>query len=357
MAARRREAMSLGGALAAHALVLAWLAAGRAPIPLRLAEAPPPSELTVDLAGDEAVSGSPPGALAAIEPSATAPRGPRGAHPASAEPRSSEAPEATPSSPSSAGPPGPPGPSSEPAPSLGTLSSDALGIGGHNPFIGSLPDARSSSRAPEPPVDNVAPGIQQSLRDSLRDRDHDVGLDVGGPVVSIAEGLTRPSPTPVNSHALFEVVADAGGNVTAVHLLDASEGWGEWEKIASALAGALRSRPLRVPPGAAGLVFSLEITSHWQLPSGHDPSTEVSVMNAPVKKAPPGQKRPVKVEVLSLAPQVAEAPTYPGVSAPMKMPSQVLQLGSIFRSDFDVTDLAPRPSRVVHARVVKERTL
>ncbi len=351
MAGRRRETMSLGGALAAHALMFAWLVSGDAPAPLHFAEAPPPA--AVDLAEDEAVPGDAPGPLAAMEPSATAPRGPR---PAPVEPHSSEASEAA-SSRSSAGYPGPPSPSSEPAASLATLSSDALGIGGHNPFIGSLPDAPSSSRASQPPVDNVAPGIQQSLRDSLRDRDHDVGLDVGGPVVSIAEELTRPSPTPVNSHAVFEVVADAGGNVTAVHLLDASEGWGEWEKIASSLAGALKSHPLRVPPGAAGLAFSLEITSRWQLPSGHDPSTEVSVMNVPTKKARPGQKRPVKIDLLNIDPKVVEAPTYPGVSAPMEMPSQVLQLGSIFRSDFDVTDLVPRPSRVVHARVVRERTL
>jgi hypothetical protein len=348
MSDRARGLASLGSALAAHALVALWPVAGHVPNVAPGGPAPPPADLTLDVVADEVARPESPLATtpAEIEPT---PRG--GSRAAPAEARWSEVAP----SPSSAGIPGP---EPEPPPSLATLSDDALGIGAHNPFVGSLPGAPSDPRAEQRPApDDVTPGIQQSLRDGLRDHDHELGLDMGGALVSVAEDLTRRSPTPVNSRAVFEVAADASGNVTAVRLIDASQGWSEWNEVASSLSEALRSRTLRIPSDVAGLVVTLEITSRWQMPSGRDPTTEWSVLNVPLKKAPSDQKRPMKVGVLKVDPKVVEAPEAPGVSAPTRLPPQQLQIGSILGFDFDVTDLVTRPLRVVHARVLKERTL
>src|SRR6185437_2616285 len=119
----------------------------------------------------------------------------------------------------------------------------------------SLPD-RPDATLPSGDT-NVAPGIQQSLRDALHDRDHALGLDSGGPIVAVLEGLARPSDTPVNSRAVFEVAADSEGHVTAVRLVDASEGFDRWDKLSAALRAALQSQHLRVPRGAAGVVVTL----------------------------------------------------------------------------------------------------
>jgi hypothetical protein len=250
-------------------------------------------------------------------------------------------------------------PSSPPEASspLAALSADALGIGTHNRFIASLPESPSASGSDKPPVDNVAPGAQQALRDGLHAHDHDVGLDLGGPLVALAEKLTRPSTTPVNSSARFEVTADASGHVTAVTLLDASEGWGDWDKLVSALADALRTRALRVPAGTRGVAVTVEVTSREQLPSGFEPGIDVTVLNIPLKKAPPDQKRPRRVEVLKIEPKVEEVPPDPSLTSPAKLPQYRVQLLKIFGFAFDPVDIGAPAQRVVHARVVAERTL
>jgi hypothetical protein len=98
------------------------------------------------------------------------------------------------------------------------------------------------------------------------------------------------------------------------------------------------------------------VASRWQLPSGHDPDTEVSVLGIPVKKAAPENKRPMKMEILKPELKVVEAPAQPE-GQPTKLPQYQLQLGKLLGLDIDETDLAPRPLRVVHARVVREKLL
>jgi hypothetical protein len=184
-----------------------------------------------------------------------------------------------------------------------------------------------------------------------------VGLDIGGPVVGLAEDLARASAAPVRSSAHFDLTADAGGNVTSVALAEATDGWDGWKQVAEALAAALRGRPLRVPSSARGVVMRLEVTSDVQLPSGFDPGVEVSVLNIPFKKAPPDQKRPRRVEILKIEPKIEEVPADPSLSGSAKLPRYRLSLGKIFGIAFDPVDIGAPAQRVVHAHIVTERTL
>jgi hypothetical protein len=235
------------------------------------------------------------------------------------------------------------------------LSADAVGLGRRNPFLGGLPDERSASVPAEAPGDgdNVAPGVTQSVTDALHERDVSLGLGSAGPVITVAEELTRPSDAPVNSRAVFEVTANGRGEVTGLQLLDVSGGRLQWEKVATAMREALRGRTLHVPSGAGGVSITLEVTSRWQLPSGHDPDTEVSVLGVPVRKARPESKQPIHVEILKPTLKVVEAPPPPDTNAPVKLPTQRLEM-TLFGTDVDPTDLVPRPLRVVHAHVMRE---
>jgi len=220
-----------------------------------------------------------------------------------------------------------------------------------------MPDHVGTPAPTEAPRANVAPGVQQSLRDALHEHDHGIGLDVGGPIVAVAEDVTRPSAAPLDSHARLEVTADAAGHVTSVRLVNASEGYAEWERVAASLREALRSRTLRVPDGSGGVVVTLEVTSRWQLPSGHDPDTEVTLLGIPLKKARKQSRRPDKVEILEPDVKIVEAPPQPGTQASLRLPQYQLRLIDLLDLDVDPTDLTPRPLRVVHARVVKEKVL
>jgi hypothetical protein len=139
-----------------------------------------------------------------------------------------------------------------------------------------------------------------------------LGLDVGGPLIGTAEAVVRPSDTPVDSRAVFQVTADADGNVTGVALLDASQARGSWERVAPALAKALRVRRLTMR-GHHGAVITLEVTSRRVTPSGSKPGKPWS------------------------DPKVH--PTDSGVA---------------FSVRFDATDIGARLLRDVHARVLAE---
>jgi hypothetical protein len=346
MRAWRREAAGLACAFFAHAVLFTWLIR-HSPVAAPSSAEARGEELPTDVLVDEPEIESGPPAAAATTGNATSspPHATRGTLGGAVLRPGSATPEQAPTGSPSDAPPAPP------RADLSGLSNEALGISGRNVFLGQLPDAPS----PAPSADNVAPGAQQSVRDALRDHDHEIGLDVGGPIVAVAEQVTRPSSAPLNSRAVFEVVADGRGNVTSVHLVDASQGWGEWERVAAALAGAMKGRPLRTPKGI-GMVITLEVASRWQLPSGHDPDTEVSILNVPLKKAPADDKHPMHVDILKIDPKIVETPPQPGASTSMELPRYQLQLGTIFGTDIDPTDAAPRPMRVVHARIVKERT-
>jgi hypothetical protein len=354
MGVSRAEAAGLAGALLAHAVLLAVLGRSPASGPVNAAAPAGDADVEVELSPEPVVpSPVPEPELAPLRGGSAAPllasrALPPAASPVHGAPGAGASDGVSPAAPAEA-------PLDVRAPL--SLSADAIGLGGRNVFLGALPDGAGPAPQKEGPPANVAPGVQQSLRDALHERDHGIGLDIGGPVVAVAEELTRPSNTPLNSRAVFEVIADADGNVTSVSLVDVSQGRSEWEHIAASLGQALRTRKLHVPAGTGGVTMTLEVASRWQLPSGHDPETEVSVLGIPVKKAPRESKQPKKVEILKPELKIVEAPPQPETPTGVKLPQYQLHVVDLFSLDIDPTDLTPRPLRVVHARIVRERVL
>jgi len=313
----RRDLLVASVALAAHAVAFASLGAVR-PGSRPLVETPAAVEIEIDEVPAAAVVVPPvPLAREPSEAPASTSRPPSAGVVAMASSA-----EAAPTSSSPA-----PARSGEPAPfTLGPppLSADALGLGGRNVFLGKLPDAPSAPSGASAPdgTSNVAPGAQQSMRDALREHDHSVGLDVGGPLVGATEAVVRSSDTPVDSRAVFEITADASGRITRVRLLDASDARGGWERVASSLAGALRSQHLELR-GHAGAIVTLAVDSRWVLPSGNKPGHPIGPTTA-------------------VDPQTGGG-------------CQTRGSGCSTSTSFDVTDLATKGARQVHARVLSER--
>jgi hypothetical protein len=237
---------------------------------------------------------------------------------------------------------------------LAGMSNDALGLGTRNVLMGSFLDGgapRGGEQRGGDESTNVAPGIEASLRDALHDHDVALGYGSGGPLIGPAEELTRASETPWNSTATFEVSADANGQITAVRLVDVTEGWGPWQRVAGNLLGALHDRKLRIPARGKGMIVTLQVASKRALPSGASLHYEARVGPRPSPKpgdAPPSAQQ---VEVLKGASKTEDTNSKDdnAVSAPSVI--------DLVTTPFDLSDLGARPMRSVHARVLREKAL
>ncbi len=199
------------------------------------------------------------------------------------------------------------------------LSDETLGLAGRNRFIGATPGSgRETTPVDEGPREvprNVAPGVDKSMRDALDARDHDLGLDSSGPLVGIAETLTRGSDTPMNGNVVFEIRFDADGNVQDVRVVDAAGSRASWERLGAQFAANLRAHPIALRRKGHALAARVEVTSKWALPSGQGAGSAVT---GPFSNG-----------------------TSDGVQA---------------GAHFDVSDIGARPARVVHARILGETT-
>jgi hypothetical protein len=196
-----------------------------------------------------------------------------------------------------------------------SLSALALGLGGKNPYLGGVPGRPTDASEPLPQRrDNVAPGVDRSMRDAALERDLDLGLGSGGPLIAVAEDIMRSSDAPVDGVAIFEVTIDANGDVVSVRVGDVGDALPKWRQVAKGMLSALRSRPARLRHAGKGVVVTLEVRSRWVLPSG-------SRAGRPIKD-----------------PYVTSAGIMTAVGG-----------------SFDVSDIGARPSRDVHARVLGER--
>jgi hypothetical protein len=309
---RKREGVGLAVALALHAAALFFM--GRRPLPNDGAERTAPLEVEIEAAPAETAEAppvEPPGlserapAVALTRPTTPGPHAPEGARP-------DESPPPAPSN--GAFVFSPVVPHDSPA-----LSNEALGLAGRNRFLGAtvaVGDAPRAEAAPDEAPRNVAPGIDQSMHDALDARDHELGLDVGGPIVKIAEELTRPSDAPMNGSAVFEVTIDADGNVGDVRLVaSARDDRASWEGLGAQIGATLRARRIawRLKPGHATAI-RFEISSRYVLPSGQAPGRVVSKPFAGVQDE-----------------------------------------GGTAGAHFDLSDIGARPARDVHARILGEK--
>jgi hypothetical protein len=306
----RRESAGLVGALLLHAAAFAWLT--------RLAPATrdardsdrTPIDLDLDTVPVADALPTVPGAMAAspIESRPASTIGRATDHP------SGRAPPREPGEPLAPSP-GESGSAFVFNPAVPGLTNRTLGLDGHNLFLSGLdrPDGAAPSSEPEA---NVAPGVDRSMHDALQARDHALGLDVGGPLLAIAEELTRPSATPVDGRAVLEVTLDEAGAVTGVRVVDAASERLSWDRLASQMATAFRSRRVALRTKGRGMVVTMEVSSRWALPSGQ----------------PAGR----------------------AVTDPYVKPGEGAGTYVVAGGHFDLSDIGARPHRDVHARILHE---
>ena len=313
----KREAGGLAGALLLHGAAFLWF--GRGDLRPRSADHPEIASLEVEVeappaeAPSSAAPAEPEGVVSPTPPTPAALRA--AARAAHATSDGTTPLEGTPAPSSSAtdfafNPTGAP---------LANLSNEALGLGGRNRFLGQALATgadRAAQRAEAPEVTNVAPGVDQSMRDVLDAHDRDLGLDDGGPIVSVAEELTRPSDAPMNGRAVFEVVIDPNGDIAGVRVVEAGDARASWERVAAQMGVTLQSRHIAWRHKGHAMAVRVEVSSRWVLPSGQ-------------------------------ASPVGGAFAEPGAHG----------TDMVTGVHFDVSDIGAHPARDVHARVLGEKRL
>jgi hypothetical protein len=95
------------------------------------------------------------------------------------------------------------------------------------------------------------------LKEGLDARDAARGLSRSSPAIQAAYRAAGQAPP--DGLAVFDVRADASGNVVSVTLVSFGSNEERWRRVAGALQSQLKKRRLRVPPGSAGLLARLRI--------------------------------------------------------------------------------------------------
>jgi len=350
---KRATLRALLGAALAHVSLACLLIAHRAPSPPRLESPPSPAERAetdVDLVVGEARVDEraqlPSSAPAAASANTVAPL--RAGHLAE---RAHEAPAPV----ATATGEQPPGPltllrEAVPAP-IG------LALQGPNPFqaVGALPDLPGGAlEGPGEPLRAVprAPtraeakhNAENALRTPARDRERELGLGPDGPVLAALGEAASLGTTDVKGRAVFVAIADAGGVVVGIDVLECDGGRAGWTNAANAARAALKGKTLRLPSTAKGARMRIEVVSEWKMPSGHDPGTDVSVLGIPVAKGE--GKKSTSVELLNLRPKLASVELGPGVK--VTVPTVGM---TIIGVNGDPANIGAKPRRVVHARLL-----
>lgn len=231
-----RPAVSLSAALAVHALV-AWVA-WRIPVPPAAVQAIPEVAVEFALLAPPLVPEPPPTpasgtpAVASLRASEIG-RGTRTDSPAHGEPTPEigevlDAPDG-----SAPAIPAPPAPKVE------------LGLDGAvvNRFLleGRKPETRRQARA----------RASLMLREELDALDAAKGVGRSSTALRAAERAS--SSAPLLGSATFDVRADASGRVISVALLTFGSDGEKWQRVRASMERELRTRRVRVPPGATGL--------------------------------------------------------------------------------------------------------
>src|SRR6185436_7605280 len=102
-----------------------------------------------------------------------------------------------------------------------------------------------------PPRDQASAGRPSVglLKEGLDARDAARGLSRSSPAIQAAYRAAGHAPP--DGLAVFEVRADALGNVVSVSLVSFGSNEERWTQVAGALRSQLKKRRLRVPPGSA----------------------------------------------------------------------------------------------------------
>lgn len=98
--------------------------------------------------------------------------------------------------------------------------------------------------------------------------DIELGFAPGAHLAPLTSDRVRRSNTPDVGHAVLEFRTDSAGVVAAVRVVEASSGHADWNDVATELVADAKSRPLRVPSNARGLVVTIDVTSTMKTVTG-----------------------------------------------------------------------------------------
>lgn len=176
----------------------------------------------------------------------------------------------------------------------GTLGNGALG--GPNPFLTRPPEAPSPT----------AKRKDTTLKDALLAQDAAKGLGPDGPVLRALEEETRTSLAPIRGNATFRAIVDAGGNVTALQLLDASSDHAGWNDARERAFAALQKKKLELR-GASGARIDIRVESEMRYPDGSTARAQLggpggSVLSGDLSNIGSGASRVVHARVSRVTP-------------------------------------------------------
>jgi hypothetical protein len=138
--------------------------------------------------------------------------------------------------------------------------------------------------------------------------------------------------------------------VLSVTLLSSDGGHAGWSDAAKAALAKLQGTKLRLPSTAKRAEVTIEVTSDWKLPSGHDPGVDVDVFHLPVKKGE--GKKSTRVSLLDPIPKITTVDLAPGLNIPVPQVEV-----TIVRVEGDPADIGAKPRRIVHTRLVESKVL
>jgi hypothetical protein len=215
-----------------------------------------------------------------------------------------------------------------------------LALDGPNAFVTSA--ARGEGPG-GPPAATTSPGdrprtaaeakraAQAMLRGTGQQRDRELGLGPEGPVLHALGDATMASFAPVKGRAVFRAIADGTGMIVGIEVVSCDGSRDGWANAAELAREALKGKKLRMPSTATHAEMRIEIVSEMKMPSGHDPGVDVSVLGVPITKGEGKQATQVRIlDPLSL---------------------------SFLAGSADPVDIAAKPRRVVHTRLLDTEML
>jgi len=223
------------------------------------------------------------------------------------------------------------------------LSLEALGVG---------PAGRAATGLHRPGAavrPSAAARLARSLAQPTAEHDLELGLGPHGPVLTALEQAAREVPTPVNATALFLARVDREGQVVNLELLETTQDYAAWARVADRARGALAGRRLTLSDGANGLSLRIRLEAREQLPSGADPGLAVSAVGIPLKRGK--GERSARIDLLKpvLELEMTELPNSSG-GEPVRLPT--LRAGvNLLELGVDPADLGAPAQRIVRAHV------
>jgi hypothetical protein len=248
-------------------------------------------------------------------------------------------------------------------PLAGVVATSVTGAPGALPSLlarGALPDAPPRGARKDLVLRRAGPRglspaearqkLQAALRAPARRRERELGLGPEGPVLHALGDAISASQAPVRGRAVFLAVADAGGMIVGIDVVECNGERPGWASAAALARLALGSTKLRMPSTAQHAEMRIEVVSDWKLPSLHDPGVDSSVFSIGVGAGEGAQS--TKVAVLDVLPSVHMAEIARGLTLPVPKVA-----GDAIAADGDLADLGARPRRVVRARLLDSLVL